>query len=840
MRHPLAVLALLALPASAQVFPGHRLPEGPERPVREREIDIRHYRADLRFDMAKEELSGAATVTFTPLRAGLTEFSLDAADLNVRSVTVGGQPLRFSVDSAARRLSLQLPKALDPGGEASVVVSYSCRPKAGMYFFPKSGKRSAQAWNYGEGGLHYGWLPIYNDVNDRFTAELVVTVARPYAVLGNGTLKETRENADGTRTFHWVQEQPIPNYLLTVDVGEFARVPLSDAKVSSTRTVPLSVWTPPGTEAAAAHTFGETPKMVEFFSKLFDYPYPWAKYDQAVLAEFAVGAMETTTMTGFSEPHLHGPEDPPDGGPQYDEAYPTWTSEDTIAHELAHHWFGDLVTCRSLASIWLNESFASFLHTVWNGHAHGEDDLTYQRWRYLNKYLSYVRAEGAVRPLEFFRYKSRDDMFQTETTYLKGSLVLHMLRRIVGEADFSRALADYLDRHEFGSVDSEDLKEAFQKSCGKNLTRFFEDWIEGGGGHPAFDVSYRWVPERREVDLTVRQIHADLPFENDFRLPVDIEIVTASGAKTHRVEIEGWTTRVALPADGKPGRVVFDKGGWLVAEVKFERSAEELLEELARGDLAGKLRAARQLSEDFPRRVDAVDALSRVLADPAAHWGLRQEAALALGTCGGDAAAAALTKASEDSDRRIRRAAALALGRAGGERSAARLRRMVESDRAEDVVAAAEIALGRIGGKETREFLKRQLPRESRYWDSIRLGAVQGLAELRDPSLAPLFTMHTAPGFVQEVRMAALAGWFRAAPEDASLRETLRKLTGDRNRAVRMAAIEKLGALHHAADAELLKSLASDPDLAVAEKAKQGAEEIESFVKKPEGAKAGA
>ncbi|HEV8232216.1 MAG TPA: M1 family aminopeptidase [Thermoanaerobaculia bacterium] len=833
MRRVLVFLVLVCCPANAQVVPGHRLPEGPERPARERQFDISKYRADLQFDVAHELISGTAVIDLAALRTGLSTITLDAAGLEVRNVTVAGTPAKFSEDSKARTLDVALPRAFEAGETTSIAVTYSVRPKTGMYFFPATRSRSAQAWNYGEGGLHYGWLPIYNDTNDKFAVELVVTVPKPYTALANGVLAETKENPNGTRTFRWVQEKPIPNYLMTVDVGDFARVPIGEAKLPTGVSVPLTAWTPPGTEAKAALAFRDTPKMVEFYSQLFGYVYPWAKYDQVALTEFAVGAMETTTMTGFSESHLKSPNDPPDATPAWDEAYPTWTYEDTVAHELAHHWFGDLVTCRSLGSIWLNESFASFCHTIWNGHAHGEDDLTYQRWRYLNKYLDYVHGTGTVRPLEFFRYKSPSAMYQTETTYLKGSLVLHMLRHFVGDADFYRTLSDYLRAHEFGNADSEDLQKAFQMSCGRDLSWFFGDWVSGGGGHPTFEVSYRWVPERKQVDLTVKQVQADLPFENDFRLPVDVEVVTRSGARRHRVELAAWSTSVALSSNDKPERVVFDKGGWLVAEVKFERPFAEIAKELAEGELAERLRAARQLASDFGRREETATALSRILADPKTYWGLRQEAALDLGTCGGEVAVAALERALADPDRRLRRAAALALGRAGGHRAAAALERTISGDRAEDVVGAAELALGRIGGAGARAVLERQLARESSYWDAIRLGALLGLSELRDPSLAPTFEKFVTVGYVQDVRSAALTGWVRAAPDDPKLAAALRTLARDRNRHIRETALERLASLHHATDAMLLRTLAeSDPDPNVAAIAKEGLEEIGSFLKK--------
>ncbi len=507
-----------------------------------------------------------------------------------------------------------------------------------------------------------------------------MTVPKGLTAVANGRLAETRDNADGTRTFHWIQKGPIPNYLVTVDVAELSKVPLRDAKVGD-KTVPLAAWTPPGTEDAARFVFGNTPDMVEYFSTKMGYPYPWDKYDQVVLREFS-GAMETTTATGFSESELRRAGDPPDLAPDYEVALPTFTYEDVVAHELAHHWFGDLVTCRSLGSIWLNESFATFWHTMWNGKAHGEDDLTYQRWAYLDRYVDYVRATGSVRPMEYLRYKDPAAMYQEETTYVKGALVLHMIRHFLGEADFDRMIAAYLAKHEYSNVDSADLKEAIERAAGRNLTGFFEDWIVGGGGHPRFEVSYRWAPERKQVDLTVRQIQSDLPFENDFRIPVDVEIADANGAKTHRVQLSGWSTTVALPAPNRPTRVTFDKGGWLVCEVKYPRPIEDVLAELSGADLAGKLRAARQLAEDFPTDPRSLDALSKLLADPATHWGLKQEAATDLGKIGGSSVQPALTKALAASDPRVRRAAALALGNAGEASASEALRRAVETDTA--------------------------------------------------------------------------------------------------------------------------------------------------------------
>jgi aminopeptidase N len=834
MRRVVAVLALAVCPVfvtnlAAQVAYGHRLPEGPDRPVRERSFHLENYKAELRFDMAAESIAGVATITFQSLRDSLATLSLDAADIVVTKVERDARPQKFTADSAAFKLDVALDPPVAMGQSATVAITYSVKPRAGMYFYPASGKKLAQAWNYGEGGLHRGWLPIYSDTNDRFSVEWIVTVPKGLTVVANGSPGDSRDNADGSRTFHWIQKGPIPNYLVTVDVAELSKVPLREAKVGD-KAVPLAAWTPPGTEEKARFVFGNTPDMVEFFSTKMGYPYPWDKYDQVVLREFS-GAMETTSATGFSESELRLAGDPPDLAPEFENAKPVFTYEDVVAHELAHHWFGDLVTCRSLGSIWLNESFATFWHTMWNLHTHGEDDLTYQRWAYLNDYVDYVRSTGSVRPMEYLRYKDPGAMYQQETTYVKGSLVLHMIRHFLGDADFDRMIASYLAKHAYSNVDSADLKEAIERAAGRNLTWFFEDWVVGGGGHPRFEVSYRWSPERKEVDLTVHQIQADLPFENDFRLPVEIEIADASGAKTHRVELSGWSTTVALPAPNRPTRVTFDKGGWLVCEVKYARPIEEVLAELSGADLAGKLRAARQLADDFPTDPRSVDALSRLVDDPVAHWGLKIEAATDLGTIGGSAVPAPLGKALGSPDARVRRAAALALGKAGEASAAQTLRRTIETDKAEDVVAAAEISLGRLRAPGAKDYLTRQLSRESRWWDSVRIGALIGLGKLGDPSLGPVFARYVAPGYVQDVRTAALNGWEASAPDDPKFAAALRELTSDRNRGVRLAAIQKLGKLHRKDDLALLETLQKDPDPNVVVYATDGVDELKSFTK---------
>lgn len=267
-----------------------------------------------------------------------------------------------------------------------------------------------------------------------------------------------------------------------------------------------------------------------------------------------------------------------------------------------------------------------------------------------------------------------------------------------------------------------------------------------------------------------------------------------------------------------------------VAEIEIARPLDEVLFQLEHGDLAARLQAARQLATDFPRRPEGVDALARLLADHQAHWGLRQEAALDLGTIGGAAATQALGAALKDEDRRVRRAAAIALGEVGGEAAASLLRTAVQTDAAAEVAGVAARALGRMHAPGAGAFLQGQLSRKSPWGDVITVGALLGLAELEDPELVPILRPYTDSQYSIQARLAALDGWVRAAPEDPALARRLREMAFDESLTVRGAAIETLGRLHHRGDVEFLERLAvDDPDPNLARAARDAAGLIREF-----------
>jgi aminopeptidase N len=379
-------------------------------------------------------------------------------------------------------------------------------------------------------------------------------------------------------------------------------------------------------------------------------------------------------------------------------------------------------------------------------------------------------------------------------------------------------------------VDSRDFQRALEDSSGQNLDAFFEDWIRDGAGFPHLAVSSHWSPDRKQLDLSIDQLQADLPFENAFDLWLDIEIVTDSGSTMHRVHLTQWSNRIQLPADSEPLMVNLDKGNWMVAYIHQERGLDETLRALNQDDLSVALRAARQLSEDFAGAPRAVFALATILGNTEKHWGLRQEVALDLGNMGTYGAVLALVTGMSDADARIRRAAALGLGRAGGDRAISALKDALAIDPDEEVAGAAAWSLGVLQVPGVERLLVEQLERPSAYYDYRRISALAGLAELEDPALAPIFMRYITPQYLRETRLGALEAWKRSSPADPALAKALRELTRDDDAEVRGAALEMLGSLHLAVDkAYLLDYAEREADKDLAERARKAAEEIAGF-----------
>lgn len=777
-----------------------KLPEGKYQPVRERTYDLLHVRAELEPELSERRVVGRATLLLEPLR-GMDTLVLDAIDLEVNRVVLGREEVSPRYRSEGKSLRIELPREWDRGERLEVVIDYSCRPRAGMYFeIDPANPELVSVFTYGEGGLHANWLPIYADVNDKFTSEMIVAVPDPYTVVSNGRLVEKRARDDGRMEYHWRQELPHANYLIAVYIADFeeGRLELAAGKI------PQSFWVPRGRLDEGAVAFRNTARMVEFFSELFAYPYPWEKHDQIALPGFG-SAMEHTGATLHDVSVLRTGSAPLDfGGPDFSHYFTDWTAEATISHELAHQWFGNNLTCRSLGHIWLNESLASYLMMLWAEESLGEDELLFAVELARRHYFDYVADENIIRPLEYHYFDDLTAIYNEAHTYLKGAAVLHMLRRQLGDDAFFSSLARYLREFEFSNVESRDLEKTIEESTGLDLSAFFADWITGAG-HPILEVRSRYLEDLRLLDLEIRQVQPRVAGQDLFRLPVPITVATTDEMRTETVWLSEEKTQLLLPAGAKPLMVSIDGGGDLVAQIRFDKEPEELAYQCMHDRLPGRLRALRQLAERFPAHPETLQ-VYEVLLGGQDFWAVAAEAALLLGEIRTPPAEELLHRALASPEYRVRKAAVLALPGFGPAKATPLLTKVVEEDAHSDVVATAIVALAKVESALDSAFLERQLRRES-WYDEIRIASLMAYAELGRAETIPTIRPFTDSPWNLEVRRAALQAWKAARPADPDLHARLMVLAETPSVELQPFAVKTLGELYVEAAVPLLEEL---------------------------------
>jgi aminopeptidase N len=710
-------------------LPGDRRHYAPDRPA-----DVAHVALNLALDLEKQQVSGVVTTTFRALFDDLRSVQLSASELEIERVSlVGGPALRATQDG--RKLVIELDRAYQYGETFAIEIAYAARPRIGLHFVQPGADdptRPVQAWTQGQPETNHFWFPCHDSPNDRATTALSVTVPAQYFALSNGRIDHVDEDqGSGTKTYHWRHDVPHPAYLVTLVVGEFAAV------MESWDGIPVTYYVRPGREADARVMMGKTPDMLAFYSDRFGIRYPYEKYAQ-VVCELYTGAMENTSATTHSFSLL------PDARAALDTAFP----KRVVAHELVHQWFGDLLTCRDWSHIWLNESFATYFEAAYTQRDDGEDEFRYELRGNLGAYL----AESYKRPIVYNVY-NRDgwEMFDRHA-YQKGSLVLHMLRFVLGEQGFWRSIQHYAQTNRGREVITPDLERAIEETTGRSMGRFFQQWVYGAG-HPEFEVSFNWDGDHGLASLTVKQAQKVDEHHACFVTPVDIAftIPASDDAKddeatttTFRVQVEEAQQRFYFPLPRAPLAVRFDPGGWILKTLKFERPAEMLRYQLAHdADVLGRIEAAEELGKlGDPKSVDALAAA--LLSD--SFWGVRAEIAATLGKLRtGRALEALLSGLEQDEDLRARRAIVEALGsfRAPeqpelAERAAATLAATLKKgDPSYHVEGAAARALGQTRASGAFDALVAALDRPS--WNEIiRDGVFHGLAALGDPKAAPV------------------------------------------------------------------------------------------------------
>ena len=804
--HGLTAMQMAAPGDRAFALPGDEAVWGRDRP-----FTVEHLRIELDLDIPHRAVRGVVTTTFRPRNDGLREAVFDAIELNVESVTdEAGKPLAFR--NGDRTLTIDLGRARPSTRSITTVVTYSATPRRGLYFnVPDEGypKRPVQVWTQGQAEDSACYFPCFDFPGEKFTTEMLATVPASWFALSNGRLVEVTENKRRkTATYHWAQELVHPAYLVTLAAGEFDEVETS-VTLPGGGEVPVQYYGATGTAADLERAFGRTPEMIEFFSSKIGVDYPWAKYATVAVADFIFGGMENTSATTMTDTLLHDERAHEDVLEQCDAI---------TAHELAHQWFGDLLTCREWSHGWLNESFATYFDSLFVEHHRGHDAFRYDVSQKAANYHA-EDAQSYRRSIVENIYREPIDIFDRHL-YERGSVVLDMLRTELGDELWWKAINHYVTQHRESDVLTHDLQRAIEQATGRNMDAFFQQWV-WKGGHPEFKAATSWDGATKLATVTLNQTQKAEGLTSIYRVPMEIGFMVNGTFERHIVRVMDAAHAFLFKLAAEPSFVSIDVAGRVLKTLDYTPGEAQLKARLT-GDpeAIGRIEAAKGLAN--VGSPGAMEALRTALRNRREVDFVRAEIATALGKAKSDAARDALIAAARESSARVRRAVASALGSFRDVESAAALRGYIEGsgrnpgDASYYVQANAAAALGKTLDGSAFEALRKVLGRPA-HNDAITAGVLTGLGSLRDPRALPLLLDHTKWGVHQNSRRAATAALGALAPhlDDMSrtkLRERLEELLDDpwlRVQIAAIAAVEAVGdtksipALRAAADRSL-------------------------------------
>jgi aminopeptidase N len=755
--------------------------QGTERVYeRPRPFRIDHIDLDLSLDHDARSFDGEAVLTVTRVDRDVDALRLDAVGFDIEAVHVrvtraqGKVRKRATfrpVDHVYDGDALHVP--VHSGAEtAQVRVRYRARPRRGMYFLAPDEHvpaRPHQVWTQCQDEDARHVFPCHDKPHIRQTMDVRVSVQPGWFVLSNGDLSNGKQEQARGR-YHYKMRDALPSYLFTIVAGEFAKIPDHVGKL------PVDYYVPAGREDEGKRTFGRTPDMIRLFSKLTGVDYPWSKYTQVVVHDFIFGGMENTGATTMYEHILLD-----------ERAAIDISSDDLIAHELAHQWFGDYVTCRDWSHAWLNEGFATYMEHVWREHHLGRDEYHQGLAADLGAYLGEAQSRYQ-RPVVCQDYEAPIDIFDRHL-YEKGGLFLHALRCELGDEVFWKGIRRYLTKHARGVVETRDLMRALEEESGLSLEEPFEHVIYRAG-HARADVSV----EHGDGLLVISVKQSLAKDERPFAFPLEIDIAERQNGtlRRERRQVTKASHSFAFPMSARPRYVVIDPEQRIVGRLQQKAPSDMLRCQLAEAPTArGRALAADALaSRDDPKTIQA---LGEALRDRRVFWGARAAAAQALGNIRSAEAFEHLRAMLRTRQPKVRRAVVQALGNFKTKEAADLLLRMARDDESILVAAAACRALGTTRQSVAYEALVGLLDRPS-WGEVLRAGAIAGLAALRDERGVDALRERTRYGVPNRARRAAIAAIAQLSTSRKT-RELLEDLLDEADPHLRVEVAEALGEL---------------------------------------------
>ncbi len=533
--------------------------------------DLNHTKLAVKLNWQTQQLYGKATISFKPHFYATDSLTLDAKRMYINRIgLIEGKdtlPLSYNYSDSVK-LKIKLNKTYTREEGYTIFIDYTSNPEhqpnntsgdiisdsKGLYFINPTGKdkyKPTELWTQGETECNSVWFPTIDKPDVKSTGDIYMTVDTQYTTLSNGVLTSSKNNKDGTRTDHWEMDKPISPYLFMMAAGRFS------IYHDKWRNIPVNYYTDPKYAPYAKEQFGRTPQMIEFFSDILGYDFPWSKYSQIVVHDFVTGAMENCTAVTMLEDVNETRREMID-----------YNGEEYICHELFHHWFGDLVTCRSWSQIALNESFARYGETLWYTHAFGKDMGDYHFYDDLTTYLGVTKEDD--QPLIRYYYDDREKVFD-HISYEKGCCIFNMLRNYVGDSAFFKSLNLYLRMNAYKAADVNELQEAFQNMTGKDLNWFFNEWFLAGG-HPKLNMYYNYNSNTHIESVALTQLQNTKDGTPLYRLPMAIDIYYNGTVERHKIDFNSRTDTFRFSVPVKPDLVNVDADKVICGEKSDNKS----------------------------------------------------------------------------------------------------------------------------------------------------------------------------------------------------------------------------------------------------------------------------
>lgn len=585
-------------------------------PEAERINNLEHTKLKVSFNYENQTMPGEAWITLKPHFYPTDSLSLNAQSMLIHDVALvkNGKNSKINYEYKNDLLRIDLDKTYKKDEEYTVYIKYTAQPEKvaaaggsaisdakGLYFINPKGEdpnKPIQIWTQGEPTSSSAWFPTIDELNQKTSQELYMTVPSEYVTLSNGVLVKQTQNNDNTRTDYWKQTLKHAPYLFFMGVGDFAVIK------DKWKNIPVDYYVEHEYAPYAQEIFGNTPEMMTFFSELFDYPYPWDKYSQMVVRDYVSGAMENTGAV------VHLDRAQQKHGQLVDEN--TW--EDVIAHELMHHWFGNLVTSESWPNLSMNEAFANYSEYLWREYKYGKASADEHRFEDLQSYFADVNFN---KDLVRFDYEKVQDMFD-HVTYNKGGYILHMLRSYLGNDAFFAGLQKYLKDNQYGKAEAHQLRLAMEEVSGRDLNWFFNQWFYGHG-HPKMHV----IVEKNATTATVHIKQNQKPL---FEFPFAIDVYENGKAKRHQVWVEKKTVNTFKFKTNKEADLVLVNADHdLIAEITQDFSAQENANRYlwAKDEYTDRMLALQELSGEQLTSEIAEKTLLAALDDP--YDGIREQ-----------------------------------------------------------------------------------------------------------------------------------------------------------------------------------------------------------------------